>query len=56
MTLKEELNLIREPYLDENGNLIRVVNGEKIIQIKEKTEEDRKLNESINLWRIRKII
>ncbi len=26
----------------------------KIIQIEEKTEEDRRLNETINLWKMRK--
>lgn len=43
---------ISEPYTDENGNLIRDVNGVKTIQIKEDTEEKRRLNRNINLYRM----
>lgn len=46
---------ISEPYTDKNGNLIREVNGVKTIQIKERTQEDRKRNENINLWRMRNL-
>jgi hypothetical protein len=52
--LKINKHLISDLQKDENGNNIRIVNSEKIIQIEEKTEEDRKLNEAINLWRMRK--
>lgn len=51
--LKRNEHLISDLQKDENGNDIRIVDGKKIIQIEEKTEEDRKLNEAINLWRMR---
>ena len=51
-TLEERL--ISELEKDENGNCFRIVNGEKIIQIEEKTENDIALNRDINLWRMRK--
>ena len=51
-TLEERL--ISELEKDENGNCFRIVNGEKIIQIEEKTENDIELNIDINLWRMRK--
>jgi len=44
---------ISEGYKDKNGNLIRKVDGIEILQIEEKTEDDRSLNRSINLWRMR---
>lgn len=44
---------ISDAYIDENKNLVRIVDGKKIIQIKEKTEDDRRINETINLWRMR---
>lgn len=51
--LKVNEYLISELKKDANGNNIRIVDGEKIIQIEEKTEEDRRLNNAINLWRMR---
>lgn len=36
---------------DEDGLTYRIVNGRKILQIKEETEEDIKTNESINIVR-----
>lgn len=51
--LRRNEHLISELKQDENGNDIRIVNGKEIIQIKERTEEDRRLNEAINLWRMR---
>jgi hypothetical protein len=51
--LKRNEHLISDLQKDENGNDIRVVDGKKIIQIEEKTEEDRRLNNAINLWRMR---
>lgn len=51
--LKVNQHLISELQQDENGNNVRFVNGKKIIQIEEKTEEDRRLNDAINLWRMR---
>jgi hypothetical protein len=51
--LRRNEHLISELQQDENGNDIRIVNGKEIIQIKERTEEDRRLNEAINLWRMR---
>ena len=53
--LKRNEHLISDLQKDENGNDIRIVDGKKIIQIEEKTEEDRRLNNAINLWRMRKI-
>lgn len=52
--LKRNANLISELQRDENNRPFRVVNGEKIYQIEEKTFEDKMLNEAINLWRMRK--
>ena len=49
----EKGNKISESYIDENRNLVRIVDGKEIKQIEEKTEADRILNESINLWRMR---
>ena len=49
----EKGNKISEAYTDENNNTVRIVDGKKIVQIEEKTEADRMLNESINLWRMR---
>jgi hypothetical protein len=51
--LKVNKNLISELQQDENGNNIRFIDGKKIIQIEEKTEEDRRMNNAINLWRMR---
>ena len=51
--LKINEKLISDLQKDENGNNIRIVDGKKIIQIEEKTEEDRRLNNAINLWRMR---
>jgi len=50
----EKEHLISDPYKNENNNLVRIVDGKEIIQIEEKTEADRRLNESINLWRMRR--
>lgn len=62
MITRDDLNKIKaekgdkisEAYIDENRNLVRIVDGKKIVQIEEKTEADRKLNEAINLWRMRR--
>lgn len=51
--LKVNEHLISELQQDENGNDIRFVDGKKIIQIEEKTDEDRRMNNAINLWRMR---
>lgn len=51
--LKRNEHLISDLQKDENGKDIRIVDGKKIIQIEEKTEEDRRLNNAINLWRMR---
>jgi hypothetical protein len=51
--LSKNKHLISDLQKDENNNNIRFVDGKKIIQIEEKTEKDRKLNEAINLWRMR---
>ena len=53
--LKRNEHLISDLHKDENGNDIRIVNGKEIIQIEEKTDEDRRLNNFINLWRMRSI-
>jgi hypothetical protein len=53
--LKVNENLISELQQDENGNNIRFIDGKKIIQIEEKTEEDRRMNNAINLWRMRNL-
>lgn len=44
---------IGDLQIDENGKQTREVNGKTIVQIEEKTEADRKLNEAINRWRCR---
>jgi len=51
--LKVNIDKISQPYKDKNGRLKRKVNGIEIGQIEEKTEDDRILNENINLWRMR---
>ncbi len=51
--LESNKHKISEPFRNENGTLIRKVDGVEIIQIEEKTEADRKKNEAINLWRMR---
>lgn len=51
--LRRNEYLISELQKDENGNDIRFVDGKKIIQIEEKTDEDRRMNNAINLWRMR---
>jgi hypothetical protein len=51
--LRRNEHLISDLYKDKNGNDIRFVNGKEIIQIEEKTDEDRRLNNAINLWRMR---
>lgn len=50
----EKGDKISKAYIDENRNLVRIVDGKKIVQIEEKTEADRRLNEAINLWRMRR--
>jgi hypothetical protein len=62
MVTRDDLNKIKaekgakisEAYIDENGNLVRIVDGKEIKQIEEKTEADRILNANINLWRMRR--
>ena len=49
----EKGHLISESFRDEKNQLVRNVAGKKIIQIEEKTQADRELNEAINLWRMR---
>jgi hypothetical protein len=51
--LKRNEHLISDLQKDENGNDIRIVDGKQIIQIEEKIAEDRRMNEAINLWRMR---
>ena len=51
--LEKNSHKIGKDYINEEGNLIRKVDGVEIIQIEEKTEEDRQLNNAINLWRMR---
>jgi len=51
--LEKNKDLISELKKDENNNDIRIVNGQEIIQIEEKTQEDIDLNYRINLWRMR---
>jgi len=51
--LEKNKHLISELKKDENNNNIRVVNGQEIIQIEEKTQEDIDLNYRINIWRMR---
>ena len=52
---KEKRHLISEAERDENGRLIRYVDGKKIYQSEEKTEADRRFNEACNLWRMRNV-
>ena len=62
MITRDDLNKIKaekgdkisEAYRDENRNLVRIVDGKEIEQIEEKTEADRRKNEAINLWRMRR--
>jgi len=51
--LKRNEHLISDLQTEEGGCQFRMVNGMKIYQIEEKTEEDRRLNNAINLWRMR---
>lgn len=55
-TLEElEVNkhLISDPYTNDKGELVRIVDGKEIIQIPEDTPERKRKNELINLWRMR---
>lgn len=54
--LEKNNHKIGKKYRDKKGNLIRKVDGVEIKQIEEKTTEDRKLNNAINLWRMRRNI
>ena len=51
--LEKNSQKISEAYNDENGNLIRKVDGVEVIQIEEKTERQKRLNNTINLYRMR---
>jgi hypothetical protein len=53
--LKINEHLISELHTEEGGCQFRMVDGKKIIQIEEKTEEDRRMNNAINLWRMRNL-
>lgn len=52
--LEKNLDKIGELKKDENGNMIRLVNGKPIIQAEEKTQADVEFNRIANLWRMRK--
>lgn len=47
-----ENNKLNNYEKDENG-YFKIINGEKIYQIEEKTESDRKTNDAINSFRQR---
>ena len=51
--LEQNENKIGNLTKNEDGQLIRVVDGQEIIQIEEKTERQVELNRLINLWRMR---
>jgi hypothetical protein len=51
--LEKNSHKISEVYNDENGNLIRKVDGVETRQIEEKTDKQKRLNNAINLWRMR---
>ena len=51
--LKKNEHKIGKAYVNEDRNLVRIVDGKEIIQIEEKTEEDIRMNNVINLWRMR---
>ena len=50
---KRNKTKISNSYTNKNGKLIRDVDGVEIIQIEEKTLKDVRMNEAINLWRMR---
>tara|TARA_R110000803_G_scaffold181686_1_gene244089 strand:- start:225 stop:404 length:180 start_codon:yes stop_codon:yes gene_type:complete len=50
---KRNKSKISNSYINKNGKLIRDVDGVEIIQIEEKTLKDVRINEAINLWRMR---
>ena len=51
--LEKNSHKIGKEYRDKEGRLIRKVDGLEIKQIEEKTDADRRLNNAINLWRMR---
>ena len=51
--LEKNIDNIGVGYRNEDGRLIRKVDGVEIKQIEEKTEKDKRLNNAINLWRMR---
>lgn len=51
--LKRNEHLISDLHTEKGGCQFRMVDGKKIYQMEEKTEEDRRLNNAINLWRMR---
>lgn len=52
--LEKNSHKIGKAYRDDNNDLIREVDGVEIKQIEEKTPEDIRKNELINLWRMRR--
>jgi len=51
--LRKNEHLISDLHTEEGGCQFRMVDGIKIYQIEEKTDEDRRMNNAINLWRMR---
>jgi len=51
--LRRNEHLISDLHTEEGGCQFRIVDGIKIYQIEEKTDEDRRMNNAINLWRMR---
>jgi len=51
--LRRNEHLISDLHTEEGGCQFRMVDGIKIYQIEEKTDEDRRMNNAINLWRMR---
>lgn len=49
--IEEQLKKVGEKFIDENGNTCRMINGKKIVQIEEKTEQQKQIQRNINAYR-----
>tara|TARA_R110000803_G_C11831635_1_gene303374 strand:- start:399 stop:611 length:213 start_codon:yes stop_codon:yes gene_type:complete len=49
--IKEQLKNVGDEFTDENGLNCRMINGKKIIQIQEPTEEQKRIQQNINAYR-----
>lgn len=49
--IEEQLKKVGEEFIDENGDTCRMINGKKIVQIQNPTEEQKAVQRNINAYR-----